>query len=558
MNLYMSLRLWLGAISGGNKSWRSLTLNSVLVTTALCSACATTVAPLLGTAVNPGVTPQITSQPLAVLSPTEPRSSTSREFVNVLARTANGATATVNGVAAPVFATGVFVRDKVPLAIGMNTLTIEVTLPGGERQSRVIEVTRLAATTAGQPTSTAPPPSPPSPPSPASPLPLVEMQALFVTAPGGADLTWGVHDVRLGGPNLAELPAGVLLRATGQQGEYGRVQLGSTEAWVPLRSLQVAATGTTMPRHVFTTLSVAGATAAQAGGVSPADVVTIPWPSNLPSSVRSAVTPEGWPYLEVDLYGTHNAATWVTHRTSAQVVREATVDQVAPQHVRVRITLKQPHLWGWRIERDAHALRVVVHAPPTLAQGAASPLQGLLIALEAGHGGPTNLGAVGATGVPEKDVNRWTVQALKAELEGVGARVMLVREGDENPSLRERAERVNNSDAQLFISVHANSADTHNGYLRAAGTSTYYKHSHSRDLAVAIQRRLLSETALPDFGVVGGFNYAPIRLVSHVPAVLVEQAFMSHPGEEALLLDAAFRARLAKAVRLGLEDHLRR
>ena len=46
--------------------------------------------------------------------------------------------------------------------------------------------------------------------------------------------------------------------------------------------------------------------------------------------------------------------------------------------------------------------------------------------------------------------------------------------------------------------------------------------------------------------------------MSHLPAVLVEQAFMSHPGEEALLLDAAFRARLAKAVRLGREDHLRR
>ena len=550
----MGLRLWLGPISRGNRSWRVFALNSVVATAALCSACATTVAPLLSPAVNPGVSPAITSQPLTVLSPTVPRSSTSREFVNVLARSSPGATAKVNGVAAQVFATGVFVRDRVLLAIGINTLTIEVTLPGGERQSRVFEVERLAATTAGQPTSTAPP----SPPPPASPLPLVEMQALFVTAPGGADLTWGVHDVRLGGPNLAELPAGVLLRATGQQGEYGRVQLGSTEAWVPLRSLQVAAPGTTMPRHVFTTLSVAGATAAQAGGVSPADVVTVPWPSNLPSSVRSAVTPEGWPYLEVDLYGTHNAATWVTHRTSAQVVREATVDQVAPQHVRVRITLKQPHLWGWRIERDAHALRVVVHAPPTLAQRAASPLQGLLIALEAGHGGPTNLGAVGATGVPEKDVNRWTVQALKAELESVGARVLLVREGDENPSLRERAERVNNSDAQLFVSVHANSADTSNGYLRAAGTSTYYKHSHSRDLAVAIQRRLLSETALPDFGVVGSFNYAPIRLVSHVPAVLVEQAFMSHPGEEALLLDAAFRARLAKAVRLGLEDHLMR
>jgi N-acetylmuramoyl-L-alanine amidase len=67
------------------------------------------------------------------------------------------------------------------------------------------------------------------------------------------------------------------------------------------------------------------------------------------------------------------------------------------------------------------------------------------VALEAGHGGPTNLGAVGATGVPEKDINRWTTDALAAELQAAGARVVMVREGDENPNLRERARRVSTS-----------------------------------------------------------------------------------------------------------------
>ena len=55
----------------------------------------------------------------------------------------------------------------------------------------------------------------------------------------------------------------------------------------------------------------------------------------------------------------------------------------------------------------------------------------------------------------------------------------------------------------------------------------------------------------------GAFNYAPIRLVTTMPAVLVEQAFVSNPAEEAMLLDPAFRARLAQAVRLGIEDFLR-
>jgi N-acetylmuramoyl-L-alanine amidase len=170
---------------------------------------------------------------------------------------------------------------------------------------------------------------------------------------------------------------------------------------------------------------------------------------------------------------------------------------------------------------------------------------------------PTNLGAVGATGVPEKDINRWTADALQAELQAAGALVLMVREGDDNPSPRERARRVLDSDAQLFVSVHANATDTSNGFLRVAGTSTFYKHATARDAAAAVQRRMLEQTGLDDFGLVGNFNYTPIRLVTCMPAILVEQAFVSHPGDEARLLDPTFRAITARAVRLGLEDFLR-
>ena len=133
----------------------------------------------------------------------------------------------------------------------------------------------------------------------------------------------------------------------------------------------------------------------------------------------------------------------------------------------------------------------------------------------------------------------------------------MVREGDDNPPQRERARRVLASPAQLFISVHANSADTSNGFLRVSGTSHYFKHSNSRDLAAAVHRQMLALTGLDDFGLVGNFNYAPVRLVTAMPSMLVEQAFVSHPGDEAKLLDPAFRALMARAVRQGVEDFLR-
>ena len=113
------------------------------------------------------------------------------------------------------------------------------------------------------------------------------------------------------------------------------------------------------------------------------------------------------------------------------------------------------------------------------------------------------------------------------------------------------------SGAQLFVSVHANATDTAGGFLRVAGTSTFYKHATGRDAAAAVQRRMLEHTGLDDFGLVGNFNYTPIRLATNVPAILVEQAFVSHPGDEARLLDPAFRATTARAVRAGLEDFLR-
>lgn len=374
-------------------------------------------------------------------------------------------------------------------------------------------------------------------------------ERLYTVGTDGAVLAHGLHTVRLGGPNLADLPAGTLLAATGQQGEHLRVQLApGTEAWVAASAVAPADTGTAAPRAHFSSLSVSGS--------AEGDVVQVPLNARVPYAVRAVADASGRQHLEVDIYSAHHATTWITHRANTKVVREVTAEQAAAGRVQLRIVLQQPRLWGWRVERTASALRIVVRPAPVLPREG-SPLAGLRVALEAGHGSADNLGAVGATGTPEKDINRWTTDALKAELEAAGANVVVVREGDDNPPLRERARRVTASDAQLFISVHANATDTGAGYLRVAGTSTYYKHSSSRDLAAAVQKRMLAQTGLDDFGLVGNFNYAPIRLVTWMPAALVEQAFVTHPGDEARLLDPAFRALMAKAVRLGLEDFLR-
>ena len=375
-------------------------------------------------------------------------------------------------------------------------------------------------------------------------------ERLFIVGADGADLLHGLHEVRLGGPNLAELQAAVLLQANGQRGDWLRVQLTpDMTAWVAARSVTAAPPSTAAPHVAPTSLSVIG--------TAEGDVVNIPIAAAVPVAVRAVSAADGRQHLEIDIFGAHHAATWITRRASAKLVRELNVEQAGPGRVRVLVLPTEPRIWGWRVERTATALRLFVRPPPPIAAGTVSPLAGLRVALEPGHGSADNLGAVGATAVPEKDINRYTAQALKAELEAAGAQVTVVREGDDNPTQRERARRVTESQAHLFVSLHANAADTSAGFLRTAGTSTFYKHATGRELAAAVQQRMLEQTGLDDFGLVGNFNYAPIRLVTWMPAILVEQAFVTHPGDEARLLDPAFRALIARAVRMGLEDFLR-
>lgn len=372
---------------------------------------------------------------------------------------------------------------------------------------------------------------------------------LFVVGADGVEPTHGLHEVRLGGPSLGELPPGTLLQASGERGAQLRLALApDTAVWAPRSALAPAAPGTRPPQLAFASVSVSG-------GDDGSDLLRVPLPAPVPYAVRARRDAAGRHVLEIELYAAHHAATWITHRRAPALVDELVAEQAGPGRVRLSAFLRTPRLWGWRVRPAAGALELQLLPAPAI--DAAAPLRGLHVALEAGHGGPDNLGAVGATGTPEKDFNRWTTDLLAEALRAAGARVSDIRPGDDNPTLRERARRAEASGAQLYVSVHANAADTGAGYLRTSGASTYYKHAPSQRFAAAVHRRVLAATGLPDFGLVGNFNYAPLRLLTAMPALLVEQAFVSHPGDEARLLDPAFRATLAEAVRQGLEEALR-
>lgn len=101
-----------------------------------------------------------------------------------------------------------------------------------------------------------------------------------------------------------------------------------------------------------------------------------------------------------------------------------------------------------------------------------NPLHGVLIALDAGHGGDES-GAVGTTSdnahtILEKDLNRAVVEELQTRLTAAGALVVLSRDGDETiESRRDRVSEVRDEckalggDCDLLVSIHHNGSSDH-------------------------------------------------------------------------------------------------
>jgi N-acetylmuramoyl-L-alanine amidase len=170
----------------------------------------------------------------------------------------------------------------------------------------------------------------------------------------------------------------------------------------------------------------------------------------------------------------------------------------------------------------------------------------------AGHGG-NNTGAIGLSGLLEKDINLDLSFRLGDLLGQMGAEVVQVRASDTSIALIDKRDTAIISGADMLVSIHANAGGR--GYLSVDGTSTYYNNPFWAPLAEAIYNRLL-ELGLGEFGVVGSFNYTVTRM-SNMPAVLVEQAFMSHAEDEEKLADPDFRQQIAEKIYQGIIDYLK-
>ena len=216
------------------------------------------------------------------------------------------------------------------------------------------------------------------------------------------------------------------------------------------------------------------------------------------------------------------------------------------------------------------------------------------IVIDAGHGG-FDTGAKGPHGLLEKDVCLDVALRLGRMIEEnmPGAQVVYTRKDDSYVPLEERTAVANGADADLFISIHANSSDIHD----VRGVETYYlslatsneaeqlairenaltqsslhdlpdlvkkitnneKIAESKLLAAEIQDTLSQRLQLVSRGERNrGVKHAPFIVLTgaNMPAVLSEISFVSNANDESLLLESSQRQRIADGLYHGIAAYL--
>lgn len=182
-----------------------------------------------------------------------------------------------------------------------------------------------------------------------------------------------------------------------------------------------------------------------------------------------------------------------------------------------------------------------------------------IIVLDAGHGAPDG-GAVGYNGTLEKDVNLAIVLKIREILEARGFHVILTRTSDNGiydsdaksihemkvSDMKKRRDIINNSNADLFISVHMNSFSNPS----SNGLHVFYARNHpeSEPLAQSIQSEIAALTGASVHTVKTASESLYLMKNPIPPSILVECGFISNPEEEERLNDDSYRSKIAYAI----------
>lgn len=188
-----------------------------------------------------------------------------------------------------------------------------------------------------------------------------------------------------------------------------------------------------------------------------------------------------------------------------------------------------------------------------ISQDKNSPLKGLNITLDAGHGGD-ELGAVGCFGNFEKDLNLQITLKLKKYLEQAGANVFLTRTGDNEVSLNDRVEVSKQHNSDIFLSIHNDSLGNGSKITNPTGSTGYVYYPQASELTQDILSEVNKQTGLKNNGVNEG-SFAVVRNTENL-SVLLEVGYMINPNDMEKLTNEEFQETTAKAIFNGMEKFI--
>lgn len=242
--------------------------------------------------------------------------------------------------------------------------------------------------------------------------------------------------------------------------------------------------------------------------------------------------------------------------TTSPIVDNITWTEPAKDTVQFKIHFKKDaRLWGHSYRYDKNTFILELMHQPALTPEKGLPLKGARILLDAGHSPKRTVpydGAVGPSGSLEYEVNLALAETLKPLLEKAGAEVIMTRSGDNYASLTDRYRLALQTGAHVFISLHYNALpETVNPLSRPRGFSVYYNYPHSFKLAEAVYESFTRNVKLPDNGLIAN-DILFIPRISEMPSILVENAYIILPEQEAFALSQEGRATLANAIYEGV------
>lgn len=187
------------------------------------------------------------------------------------------------------------------------------------------------------------------------------------------------------------------------------------------------------------------------------------------------------------------------------------------------------------------------------------------VVIDAGHGSPDG-GAVGANGTEEKDLNLKVSLKLQEILESRGVKVIMTRSDDTSicddnaetlhekkvSDMKKRLGIINNSKADLFLSIHMNSHTS----SKPSGLRVFYPRNHpeSKDVANKIQNSISKLTKTQSHAVKTASDTLYLMKNPTPPGVLIECGFISNPEEEKLLNDDKYQSKIAFAVADAIKE----